>query len=108
MVIAALTCYKHLSITHLEIYPNQSSPTDFAEEPKNKASQKSSHVNEPCMLAKIPHRESLGIRLGVCRTYNFTKNQHVESSALANTVYSSRFSRILESNGFGAIYLLSW
>jgi len=34
MVIAALTCYKPLSITHLEIYPNQSSPTDFAEEPE--------------------------------------------------------------------------
>jgi len=34
MDTAALICYKHLSIIHLEIYPNQSSPTDFAEEPK--------------------------------------------------------------------------
>ena len=46
--------------------------------------------------------------LGVCRTYNSIQNQHVESSALANTVYGSRFSRIPESNGAGAIYLLTW
>jgi hypothetical protein len=33
MVIAALICYKRLSIIHLETCLNQSSPTDFAEEP---------------------------------------------------------------------------
>jgi hypothetical protein len=33
MVTAVSNCCKYLSIIHLEIYPNQSSPTDFAEEP---------------------------------------------------------------------------
>jgi hypothetical protein len=32
-VTAVLICFKYLSITHLEIYPNRNSPTDFAEEP---------------------------------------------------------------------------
>jgi hypothetical protein len=34
MVTAVSNCYKYLSIIHLEIYPNQSSPTNFAEEPE--------------------------------------------------------------------------
>jgi len=53
-------------------------------------------------------KQSIKRALGVCLTYNFTQNQHVESSALANTVYGSRFSQVPESDEFGATYLLSW
>jgi hypothetical protein len=47
MVIAALICYKRLSIIHLETCLNQSSPTDFAEEPYLYGSGRSSSYNEP-------------------------------------------------------------
>jgi|GEM_PF-6187187 len=55
----------------------------------------------------ISDHEKVRIHLGVCLTYNFTQNQHVESSPLANTVYGRRISQIPESDEFGAIYLLS-
>ena len=69
-------------------------------------------ISAPLSRKNLPENPTpddiLNAFLGVCLTYNFTQNQHVESSALANTVYGSRFSRIPESYEFGAIYLLPW